>query len=111
MTGYVMQPDGLGAEYGLTVPFVVCSSSGGPYDDAAFMAGWQAAALDAHLAMGEAQYQFALYTPLSPQVELIAMHRGYKAHGRVWAQDPTWTVFLFEKTAGEVEDLLVRGEE
>jgi hypothetical protein len=67
----------------LVVPFVVCRSQGGPFEDEAFVAGFQAGALDATLkaAAGlEASRVapgFPVRTALLPLVELLAMSRGF----------------------------------
>jgi hypothetical protein len=73
------EPEGDG--YNLVVPFVVCQSVGGPYDDDAFVAGFQAGqidqALQAAAAVHAAEVRFTVYTTLVKQLELIGMSRGF----------------------------------
>lgn len=95
------EPEG----YELAVPFVVCVSHGGPYEDDAFVAGFQAGALDrtlAFAAMAEASTVapgFPVYTPLVRQVELIAMNRGFPVMVvKEWEEAPdTWTYVTFQR--------------
>lgn len=65
----------------LVVPFIVCRSKGGPYDDDSFVAGFQAGEIDKALAVALAagldRATFTVRTALVAQLELIAMHRGF----------------------------------
>lgn len=76
------------AEYGLVMPFVVCQSKGGPYDDDAYVAGYEAGHLDAILRYdavlraqgflpqpppGDAPF----HAENRPQLDLIAMRHGW----------------------------------
>lgn len=64
----------------LVMPFVVVRSEGGPYDDASFVAGWDAAVIDCFLVADRpAECTFDVREPLVPQVDLIAMKRGYSS--------------------------------
>lgn len=67
--------------YALAVPFVVCTSNGGPYDDDAFVAGFQAGTVDQSLksiaAAGGDGAVFTVRTDLVKQLELLAMYRGF----------------------------------
>jgi hypothetical protein len=75
------RPDEGGME--LVVPFVVCVSHGGPYDDQSFVAGFQAGAVSKMLEMAavagadRVRVPFAVYSTLGRQLELIGMHRGF----------------------------------
>jgi len=64
------------AEYRPVMPFVVCASAGGPYDDAAFVAGYEAGSLDAALRtireVGGVIERW-VNPNLVPQLDLIAM--------------------------------------
>jgi hypothetical protein len=70
-------------DYEIVVPFKVCISAGGPYDDEAFVAGFQAGqidqALQAAATMHAAEVRFTVYTTLVKQLELIGMSRGFAA--------------------------------
>ena len=70
------------AEYGLVMPFVAVASKGGPHDDDAYVAGYEAGQLD------EALNVLALFGAVGPirrtlhdtnqgQADLIAMRHGY----------------------------------
>lgn len=74
------QPDD-DQSWGLVIPFIVCTSQGGPYQDEAFVAGFQAGQLDQRLAMlalaGGQRTTAMVRTALVPLLELIAMNRGF----------------------------------
>lgn len=87
------------AEYGLVMPFVLCKTNGGPYDDAAFVAGVTCGALDeelrllAHLrAIPRERYINAAYLP---QVDLIAMTHGYTTTLGELDEPSGWQVVAF----------------
>lgn len=61
----------------LVMPFVVCASEGGPYDDAAFVAGARMASTMHALEAGPAEHASYEHPPLLPQLDLVAMHAGY----------------------------------
>jgi len=59
------------------MPFVVCSSSGGPYDDDAFVAGYHLGQLDERLRHGLVVDEIVtLRSDSLPQFDLIAMRHG-----------------------------------
>ncbi len=69
-------------DFGLVVPFVVCQSKDGPYDDAAFVAGYQCGEVDTKLAVAAALQAPSLDLPivrraLLPQLALHGMRYGY----------------------------------
>jgi len=85
----------------LVVPFTVCQSKGGPYEDQSFVAGFQAGELWARLtafqAMGGVRTEPQnVYTELLPQVDLIAMHFGYRVLVDL-SEVPEWRVVTFVK--------------
>lgn len=65
----------------LIMPFIVCQSEGGPYDDDAFVAGVNCGALDEELrvlALSRATPHGRYVNPkYLPQFDLIAMEHGY----------------------------------
>jgi hypothetical protein len=67
--------------WGLVVPFVVCASKGGPYDDDSFTAGFAAGEIDKALtvlaAAGGDRLRTTVRTALVRQIELLAMNRGF----------------------------------
>lgn len=67
-------------DFGLVMPFVVCQSQGGPYEDEAFCAGWSLGLIAAKLseyAVDRVPMTTVVRTPSLPQVELLAMQHGY----------------------------------
>jgi len=69
-------------EFELAMPFVVCQSKGGPYDDAAYVAGWEGAYWDLELArMGEFSTSYVIVASIHadnrPQIDLIAMKHSW----------------------------------
>lgn len=66
-------------EYGLVMPFVVVTSAGGPYDDAAFVAGYECGLIDATLhalTQVDAELDRWVSRDVVPQLDLIAMRHG-----------------------------------
>jgi hypothetical protein len=60
------------------MPFVLCRSNGGPYDDEAFMSGWRLGDLAATLAgPGVGALADSIRPEERHQAELIAMAYGY----------------------------------
>lgn len=92
-------------EFELLMPFVLCKSNGGPYDDSAFVAGWRLGALESKM---EAARAFGLDVPPQPlypsdrpQVELLAMKYELEVH--VQEHDEHWSIYRF-LPATSVED-------
>lgn len=91
-------------EMELVVPFIVCQSKGGPYDDLSFVAGFQSGMVDRALqvaAQCDAQsVRFTVATPLVPQLELLAMNRGFPVveaeSSAEWAE---WSLVTFRTEA------------
>lgn len=66
----------------LAIPFVVCTSEGGPYDDDTFVAGVQVGEIIATLRTlkaldGAESGRFWAGKELRKQLDLVAMHYGY----------------------------------
>ncbi len=88
------QPEHEGLE--LAFPFTVCQSNGGPYDDEAFVAGYQAGRVDTALktaaAIGATTYTVTVLTTLVGQLELIGMHYGFPAMtAEQFGEAPEWS--------------------
>ena len=67
--------------YDLVVPFVTCTSKGGPHDDQSYVAGWAMGSLWARLeGTHPSIWEDTILTESVPQADLIAMHFGYGAH-------------------------------
>lgn len=81
-----------GHEMQLVMPFVVCKSNDGPYDDDSFTAGWHCAQIDWALQVGEltgaTRFGFTVRTASLPQFDLIGMRRGYTMTTVDWSEEP-----------------------
>lgn len=85
--------------YQLVMPFVVCKSQGGPYDDTAFVAGYRLGRLEENLAPRmKAEHDIPLEPADVQQADLIAMRHGYTLDV-TRAQDETgvWLVGTFKR--------------
>jgi hypothetical protein len=90
------------------VPFVVCRSQGGPYDDDAFVAGYHAGqigqALTTAATVGACRLRFTVRTEMVKQLDLIAMDRGFTLTAAPVEETedhdamPDWTYATFEAT-------------
>lgn len=101
-------------EYELLMPFVVCETQGGPYQDKAFVAGYTAGMIDATLKRMEdlppevTSAVMKRYVPpaLVPQLDLIAMQRGVLLTTEPWDEHPgEWALatFTLRDTEGDGE--------
>jgi hypothetical protein len=86
--------------YELAVPFVVCASQGGPFDDDSFIAGFQAGqvdqALQAAAASRATEVKFTVLNRLVTQLDLIAMNRGFPVVSvDQSAEAPEWSFVTF----------------
>jgi len=105
------EPEGMS----LVVPFIACTSHGGPFDDDAFVAGFQCGEIDKALATlavtagslsTRISARWAVPTALLPQLELLAMNRGFMHIEAVeigetedHAAMPEWSVATFSTEA------------
>jgi hypothetical protein len=90
----------------LAVPFVVCQSQGGPYDDEAFVAGFQAGQISQALAAaktaGADRLIRTVRMDLVKQLDLIAMDAGFTLRFTEVEETedhpamPEWTFATFE---------------
>lgn len=86
-------------EYGFVMPFTVCQSKGGPYDDQSFVAGFQAGAIFAMLkaakAVGAATtLPHPVYAEMIHQLDLVGMQFGFELVADL-AEDPDWRLVWF----------------
>lgn len=62
----------------MVMPFVACESTGGPYDDLAFCAGYSCGMVDVMLSTGTfVLYRDTVRADVVSQLDLIAMRHGY----------------------------------
>lgn len=87
-------------QWGLVLPFVVCESKGGPYEDHAFVAGVRYGLWSQLLKLQPSEH--ANYEPkdLVPQLDLLAMHHHYRMIVEPWEDDPTNYWVLVTMTLG-----------
>lgn len=101
MTDPMDQPEGEGMT--LAVPFTLVKSVGGPYDDEAFVLGFEAGNVDKALAVGAAGNAESVRFPMThsvllPQLELIAMNHGYPVmEAKVSEEWPEWCDVTFSR--------------
>lgn len=99
-----------GGAYELVMPFVVCQSQGGPYEDEAFVAGWRLGQLDRTL-----EHDATLDAPADPNmatvhpaemplVDLIAMKHGYTVVAVPWSEAPGDWLYVEFQRAGSPAD-------
>jgi len=86
--------------FGLVMPFVVTRSNGGPFDDAAYVAGAEFGQLDEHLRQAAAVRAIPqpryINSANVPQVDLLAMHHGFTVTFEPWDEHPDeWTMATF----------------
>jgi hypothetical protein len=81
------------AEFSLVMPFIVCRSQGGPYDDAAFVAGCYFGEIRSELARPDRfVLEMTVPSPLVPQLDLVAMDAGFVMTAKPWDDHPDeWT--------------------
>jgi hypothetical protein len=82
------------------VPFIACSDNGGPYEPAAFVAGFIAGGVHATLRLGPPT-EFSETLPndeLIDQLDLLAMHRGWTVT-REPLDDDAWELTFHPPTA------------
>lgn len=86
------------SDFALVMPFVVCQSNGGPYEDAAFVAGAQFGQVQAELAAGPFEVEHYVHSALAPQMDLLAMRYGYRFVSEPWDEHPDeWARVTFTK--------------
>lgn len=92
------------------LPFVVCRSRGGPYDDESFVAGFQCGEIDRALSVAylvrAQQVRFpTVYARLLPQLDLVAMRHLYQVGPvRVIESAPQWADVTFELCGSRAPD-------
>lgn len=75
--------------FNLLMPFLPVESTGGPYEDTAFVAGYQAGQIDGQLVNKHiAATTYLVFSRLIGQIDLIAMRHGYKFD--ILHDDGTW---------------------
>lgn len=79
--------------YEMVMPFVVCASEGGPYDDAAFVAGVRMASIQHALEARPAKHVTYQHPHLLPQLDLVAMNAGYSMTTEAYSDE--WTLCTF----------------
>ncbi len=94
-------------EYEEVMPLVVVKTQGGPYDDESFVAGWQAAQIEAALGYAELTRATAVgpwvaYPALHDQLDLVAMKKGFQiTEFYVVEENPGWAFYTFSKPSEE----------
>jgi hypothetical protein len=86
-------------EYGLVMPFVVCASKGGPFDDDAYVCGYEMGVLAEELRRTtEAVVGKTIHTQNVPQADLLGMEAGFQVESRPAEMfGETWSYVRFTK--------------
>lgn len=90
--------------YELVMPFVVVTSKGGPYDDDAYVAGYEMGLLDAQLKAGPDRHTVTVRTDNAAQADLLAMRYGYTCQAEPSEEWPEWTYATFTRTTQEASE-------
>lgn len=77
-------------DFGLVLPFTVVKSKGGPFDDDAYAAGFEAGRVWAELDHRPRSLTGSYRTVNVPQLDLIAMHFGYSLTVTDYDEWPDW---------------------
>jgi hypothetical protein len=86
---------------GTVMPFVLCRSGGGPYDDEAFSSGWRLGAIGATLAgPGISALSDSIRADERVQADLLAMACGYAMRVDP-GTNPEWLFVTFTRTADD----------
>jgi hypothetical protein len=86
---------------GGVMPFVLCRSKGGPYDDEAFSSGWRLGAVGATLAApGVSALCESIRAGGRVQADLLAMAYGYAMRVDP-SSDPDWLSVTFTRTGDD----------
>lgn len=86
--------------YELVMPFVVCTSEGGPYEDSPFVAGVHFGQIYVACDLGTPIISRYVPTGLVPQLDLAAMHFGYTFEFQKWEDnEDDWTLVTLTKKA------------
>lgn len=80
-------PSGSEGDWEKILPFVVCSSEGGPFPDEAFVAGFDSGCLFQMMSDGVPSFEYPVLRTLVDQVDLFAMHHGYRVQTRETSVD------------------------
>lgn len=86
--------------WSLVMPLIAVRSNGGEYDDASFVAGSYLASISHALKslpqFGITTYEYYVGPALVPQLDLLAMHLGYRLETEPWDEHPDeWVLARF----------------
>ncbi|MBF9135304.1 hypothetical protein I0C86_41375 [Plantactinospora sp. S1510] len=86
------------------LPFIVCRSANGPYEDDSFTAGFSCGAIDAELAAlaavgGVQSRTYSVLPEVLPQLDLIGMRHRYPIMEAVVPEEhPDWAFVTFRRS-------------
>jgi hypothetical protein len=89
-----MNDDNRPEEYRLVMPFVVCRSQGGPWDDEAFVAGYEMGRIDQDPGLVGSTGCY-IHADSVPQADLIAMRHGLTCETADTDESGVWTLVRF----------------
>lgn len=84
-----------------SMKFIMCQSEGGPFDDAAFVAGFYCGLIDRELVLRPRMFIIQCWVPtvLLQQLDLIAMRHDYVTTVQGHSEDGVWSLVLFTPTS------------
>lgn len=89
--------------YSMVMPFLAVTSKGGPYDDEAYVAGYEMGLLDARLAEARPDLlETTIHTTNVAQADLIAMQHGYQCTAQPSVDLPEWTHVTLRPAAASI---------
>lgn len=89
------------ADFSLAMPFVVVASVGGPYEDVAYTAGFEAGIVYAMLRpRTNERYEQTMRTDNLRQIHHVAMQHGYVMTHEPHPDVPEWSTVVFERARG-----------
>jgi hypothetical protein len=95
-----MDPDDETESYELALPFVVVKSEGGPFDDEAYVCGFEAGQLDSRLAQISQfldDFSTGIHAANRKQADLIAMRYGFTMEVEPCDCDDEWIHVTFTR--------------
>ncbi len=80
-------------DHQLVYPLIVCKTNGGPYDDAAFVAGCYFGCIECLCRTLEFEHEISKWipSPLVPQIDLLVMHAKCFMETELCDEHSEWT--------------------
>lgn len=92
-------------DYSLVMPFVVCASKGGPFDDESFVAGYECGIFAEQLksrSPSVTSISTTVHSGNVPQLDLLAMREGWRMTAKESEVDG-WTYVTFDRSPAHAQ--------